>query len=223
MILRNKVLIASGLFISLLTVGCKHKPVVNGDPTVDDSCDPNLVYFTNTIQPLLLSNCGFSGCHDAITHQEGLNVTTYESLMNGDFVVPGDPGESELYDVIVDGEMPQSPYPHLSSEEAQLIYNWIQQGALNNTCAQCDTNSFAFQADIWPIINLSCVGCHSGSTPSGDVLLTNYTQIKAQVDLGAIPGVLYGDIYPLMPFGTGLNSCDKTKIIKWVNDGAQDN
>ena len=60
-------------------------PWVNPDP-----CDPDTVYFTNTIAPLLNAYCGSSDCHDNVNPEEDINVTSYSAIMNsdgGEFVV----------------------------------------------------------------------------------------------------------------------------------------
>ena len=36
------------------------------------TCSPDTVYFSQTILPLITSNCAMSGCHDAISHKEGV-------------------------------------------------------------------------------------------------------------------------------------------------------
>src|SRR5688500_13456166 len=88
-------------FSLILLQGCEHDPVVEpidpdpdpidttGNP-IDTSdiggtpCDPNLVYFDMVILPILKSNCAKSGCHDAITHQEGIILDSYENVMGSD-------------------------------------------------------------------------------------------------------------------------------------------
>ena len=38
--------------------------------------------FTRDILPVIISHCATTGCHDAITHKEGYNYTTYANIMN---------------------------------------------------------------------------------------------------------------------------------------------
>jgi len=216
------------LLALVMVSSCKHKRDYNGDLISENPCNPNTVYFQNTILPMLNSNCGFSGCHNAGTHAEGINVTNYQTIMNsgegGDFVVYGYPKQSSLYEVVSSGSMPPSPYPALSNSQVQAIYSWIDQGAFNNYCAQCDTNSYTFSGSVWPLINNNCTGCHQGATPNGGILLTNYTDVYTQVQNYEIPGVLNDPTnYPVMPPSGPLSSCQIQVIQKWINDGAPNN
>ena len=54
--------------------------------------------FSCDIFPVIVSHCATTGCHDAISHKEGYNYTTYANIMNS--VAPGNPGSSRLYRVI---------------------------------------------------------------------------------------------------------------------------
>ncbi|HYX07628.1 MAG TPA: hypothetical protein VE912_12940 [Bacteroidales bacterium] len=92
---------------------------------------------------------------------------------------------------------------------------------LNSTC---DTTNINFSSIIKPIIDNNCKTCHSGSVPSGNVRLENYTQVKAIADNGKLVGVINGSGgLPLMPPGAPLSSCQITSIEKWVTNGAPDN
>lgn len=223
----NKFTLSFFAFSIFLQFGCKHKRDYNGELITDNPCDSNTVYFQNTILPLLISNCGMIDCHDAISHKEGINVTSWIAIMNsnheGQFVDYGNPEGSLLFNIVADGEMPPAPYGPLSPSEVQLIYDWIEQGAFNNYCAECDSNQFAFNNDILPIITLKCSGCHNATTPNGGIQLTNYSNISFQANNGLLAAVMYGITNPIMPPSVGLPDCEKTKIIKWINDGAPNN
>ena len=52
-----------------------------GIPPPTSNCSPDSVYFVNEIMPIISSNCTMSGCHDNITHAEGVNLTTYTNIM----------------------------------------------------------------------------------------------------------------------------------------------
>lgn len=88
----------------------------------------------------------------------------------------------------------------------------------------CDTSaSFTFTADIAPILNSSCGAqssvCHSSSAASGGVVLDNYNSAKSAALSGSVKGSITGDIlYSPMPKpGFTLSSCDRNKIIRWIN------
>lgn len=93
-----------------------------GNPTPTSNCNPDSVYFVNNIMPLISSNCTMSGCHDNITHADGVNLTTYTKIMG--YVKPGDAANSKLYKVIIktNGDrMPPPPMPAMTT--AQKAFN----------------------------------------------------------------------------------------------------
>ncbi len=237
------------VFSIAFLASCEHKPILPGKPggttgTTGNGgnggnggtggngggggvkCSPDTVYFANEILPLIRSSCAQSGCHDAATRQDGVQLDNYANIINTGEVRAGRPGNSELYEMITENDpderMPPPPHNPLSQESINKIRIWIQQGARNNACnSGCDSTKFAWTADILPIIKTNCVACHS----SGTVLLNSH----AGVQTVALNGRLMGAIrhlqgYRPMPEGGGsLSSCDIEKIQKWVNNGAPNN
>jgi hypothetical protein len=183
--------------------------------------------FQRDILPVMISSCAISGCHDAITAEEDLVYTTYAGVMES--VKPFNPGSSDLYDKITETDlsdrMPPPPYEALTQSQIDSVFKWISYGALNEVCAaSCDTLSpVSFNGTVWPIIENSCRGCHSGASPGGGILLTNYSEVNAQVATGNIPGVLRGGSYILMPPAGGLSDCSIRMVELWVAAGAQNN
>lgn len=214
------------LFVVALS-SCKHEPPLDLDGTISQNCDPDTVYFGNTILPLLVSNCGMSGCHDEGSHREGIVLTDYYSIINSDVVKPGRPNQSDLVEVLTaSGEklMPPNPYSALTTAQINAIRTWIDQGAKFNTCIGCDTLNYKFAADIWPILNTNCYGCHNNNNPGGNIYIRNYDDVLLMVNDGSLIGSLTGNGYSLMPKNTnGLQPCKITQIQKWINDGAQNN
>ena len=92
--------------VSLLFIlSCKHPyGDLSGNvaPIGDTStpCDATKIYFQQQVLPILLSNCAMSGCHDDVTHKEGVVLTSYQKVMATSDVRPGSPGNSKLYKVI---------------------------------------------------------------------------------------------------------------------------
>ena len=216
-----------GLILMTL-VSCKHEPPPDLDGTWAENCDPDTVYFGNTILPLLVSNCGMSGCHDEGSHQEDIVLTDYYSIINSDVVKPGRPNQSDLIEVLTaSGEklMPPSPYSALTAFQINSIRTWIDQGAKFNNCVGCDTLNYTFNAFILPIIQTNCTGCHSGGSPSANLSLTNYSEIVISVNDGSFMHSLLGTGgFSVMPKNTGgLQSCKIIQIQKWINDGALNN
>lgn len=206
---------------SLLGTACKHYPEVV--PTTR-ACSPDTVYFQNQVLPILVSNCAMSGCHDANSHKEGVNLTSYAKVMSTGGVKAGNSGDSELYSQIVSGEMP--PSGNLSAAQMALIEKWISQGALNLACVDaCDTLNVTYTSTISSILQNNCNGCHSGASPSGNIDLSTYNGVKTV----ALNGRLYGSVsfttgYKAMPqSGNKLPDCQIIAIDKWIKAGAPQN
>jgi len=90
----------------------------------------------------------------------------------------------------------------------------------------CDTASVQYSATIVPIIQSGgCLGCHSGSTPSGNILLETYAQVKSLALNGRLIGAIsHSAGYSPMPQGGNkLSECNINRIRAWINEGAQEN
>jgi uncharacterized membrane protein len=91
------------------------------------------VSFTNDVLPIMKSRC--INCHGGQKTEEGLNLTSYEMLMagskNGPVIFPGDAANSLLGKSLIEREMPKRG-PKLKPDQAQIIIDWINQGALDN-------------------------------------------------------------------------------------------
>jgi hypothetical protein len=195
-------------------------------PPAVSNCSPDTVYFVNDVFPIISSNCTMSGCHDNISHAEGVNLTTYARIMQ--YVKAGNAANSKLYSVITrTGErMPPPPMPALTADQKSKIQKWINQGAKNNNCTgRCDTALFTFSGAIKPIMNDKCAGCHNPSNAGGNIDLTTYTGVKAV----AANGKLYGSVaqqpgYSPMPKnGIKLSDCEIRQVQKWINGGSLNN
>jgi mono/diheme cytochrome c family protein len=192
-------------------------------PSETSNCDSNIAYYKNDILPILSSSCSQSGCHDAASHKEGYDFTTYTSAKRA--------ANGELVEVIKkNGEerMPPAGYPQLSSAQIGLIEKWVAQGALNNACtadsSSCVTTGISFTGQVMPIITTNCIGCHSSGNASGGVSLSAYSDVK----IVAANGKLYnsvaknGQAHP-MPPSYKLTSCDISQIKAWVDAGYPNN
>jgi len=221
--------------ITAFFIGCKHDPVdpvVPVDPPIlSDNCDPDTVYFQNEVLPLLISSCGVAGCHDPGTASDGVVLTDYASVIASGKVRAGNPGDSDLIEVLNEDDpedrMPPSPRQPLSAEQIAKISKWISQGAKDNACesTSCDTVNVSFSAHIWPVVQNSCLGCHSGASPSGGISLTNHQQIASAATGGRLLGaVRWESGFSAMPQnGNKLSDCTITQIKKWIENGTPNN
>jgi len=218
---------------------CQHEPLedmTGGGTTPPDttgtgenSCDPDSVYFVNQIYPILQSNCAFSGCHGGGSAQDGVDLTSYESIIRTADVKAYDLRGSDLYEMITESDpdkrMPPPPNNPLSSEQIGLIANWINQGALNNQCESCDTTNVSFKVDIEPLIANTCQGCHSGTFPNAGVRLSSYEEIKTQAQSGSLLAVIRHEPgYVPMPYNQPqLSDCRIEQVRLWIEEGALNN
>jgi uncharacterized membrane protein len=225
---------------------CKHEPIIpdiiNNPPTVDSTCQDGMVYFENEIFPFIQNNCALSGCHDANTQSNGVDLSSYANIILTADVRPGKADKSDLYKVLDRGEMPPKGYPEVSDSMKLKIYDWINQGARNNKCVQkadttqnpnpnpnpnpiiCDTSNISFSNYVDSIIQSQCIGCHQPPSPSKSVLLDSHANVAIVATNGKLISVLtHASGYQLMPPGGALDSCTIEKIKSWVNAGAPNN
>jgi mono/diheme cytochrome c family protein len=114
--------------------------------------------------------------------------------------------------------MPPKPYSLLSKAVTDSIYKWIQRGAKNELCAAvCDTTgSISYTTHVQPIIATNCQSCHSGSSPSGGIKLTTYTEVYNAAKNGKlISAIKRLQGVSAMPPSTTLSTCDIRKIELW--------
>jgi uncharacterized membrane protein len=231
----RKILFSSALIILFTLLGvfsCTKDKTPRPAVTTTIPCDPNKVYFEKSVRPIINSNCAMSGCHDAATHQDGVNLSTYEGIRAQ--VSPGRPGDSEIMQVITetdeDKRMPPWPKDPLTQQQTDLIRKWIEQGADNAVCdegggpANCSPANVSFANEIQPILNTNCIGCHSGSTLSGGVNLSTHAGVQAVAQTGKLYNAVSqnGQATPMPPNGK-LAACDIQKIKVWVDEGFKNN
>ncbi|MGE3763951.1 MAG: hypothetical protein AB7L94_16930 [Kofleriaceae bacterium] len=101
-----------------------------------DDRPATLEYITAAI---LAPNCGNAQCHSSFRRVDDyafdtieetrITLTTYQGL-----VVPSEPNESVLYQVLVspggENQAPRMPYDQpIPNRDVELIYHWIDEGA----------------------------------------------------------------------------------------------
>lgn len=85
----------------------------------------------------------------------------------------------------------------------------------------CDTSSITYGLTIAPILNQQCNSCHSGAAPSGNVDLSNYTNVKLYAENGALYGAIsHNPNWSQMPQGGNkLDDCTLLKVKTWIDNG----
>jgi Planctomycete cytochrome C/Cytochrome C oxidase, cbb3-type, subunit III len=241
--MRNKYVFISILFFAtglIVLNACKHEfldpanggsstggGTGSGNPLPTSNCSPDSVYFVNQVMPIISSNCTMGGCHDNITHADGVNLTSYTKIMQ--YVVPGNAGNSKLYKSIIktNGDrMPPAPMSALTAAQKALIQKWINQGAKNNSCiGSCDTAIFTYSGAVKPIMDSKCSGCHNPGNLGGNIDVSTYTAIRVT----ALNGKLYGSVahqagYSPMPKNSAkLSDCEIRQVQKWIAAGSLNN
>lgn len=178
------------------------------EAAVDSLC------FQRDIFPIINSNCAMSKCHDAITHEEGYNLTTYAGIMKG--VKAGTPTSSKIYTEIRSNAMPQGR-PALPDSLKEKIRLWIAQGAKNSDCppASCDSVNVTYGTTIRAIIQDNCIGCHRSPSPEGGINLTDELYISENI-LKLECVVMHDAGCEPMPPNTKLDVCQLAKVRKWA-------
>jgi len=182
--------------------------------------------FSRDIQPVLISHCAMTSCHDVASHKEGYIFTTYSYTLNA--VSAGNPTSSKLYQVLKatgESHMPPTAKPQLTTAQIDSIKNWISYGALDQNCAVlCDTiNPVTFSGTLWPIMQSSCTGCHGATSPSGGISITGYSDVASLAVSGALMNSLKGNGVTKMPQGGSFTTCRIRQFEIWVNNGHLNN
>ena len=117
--------VMSVVLLSVVEMGC-------GSYTDDRPADWSVIAAT-IVEP----SCATVNCHSQITHQGGVDLhdreTGYYTLLNGFYVVPGDPGDSAVVSLMhAQGSTRMPPDVPLPEADIELIENWITSGAPNN-------------------------------------------------------------------------------------------
>lgn len=225
-------LLSSAIILIAAVSSCKHEiPLTEAQLQVTggtQTCSTDTVYFQNKVLPLLNSSCAMSGCHDAITHKEGVNLTTYAKIMSTSDVRAGNPAASSLYKVLNKSgseRMPPPPAAAFTQAQKDIVYKWILQGAKNNACNDCDTALFTYSGAIAPIMNTYCKGCHNPSSLGGGIDVSTYASVKTIAANGKLMGSINHTAgYIAMPQGSSkLSDCRIQQVQKWISGGALNN
>ena len=95
------------------------------------------------------------------------------------------------------------------------------------TPTTCDTVDMKYGADIVPILQSRCYGCHGGGSTlgSGGISLDSYNNLKIYADNGFLKGnITHAPGFVGMPFGQPkMDDCTINKILDWINRGTKNN
>lgn len=136
------------------------------------------VSFEREVLPLLERRC--NKCHHDDEQSGGLDLTRLETMLRGGdelgaAIVPGQPDESPLIQVLTgvrEPAMPENGDP-LPAAEIELLRRWIAEGAKDDsTVFPADDVAF-FEREIRPVLAERCFKCHAGDEPEHGLRLTS--------------------------------------------------
>lgn len=93
------------------------------------------VILSTDLIPLFTKNCSISGCHNTGGLKPDLTTDkVFSSLINGNYINPGTPVNSEIYLWLTGKRAATMPVGAANnpSNINQLVLAWIKQGAKNN-------------------------------------------------------------------------------------------
>ncbi|MEA3479646.1 MAG: hypothetical protein U9R60_15790 [Bacteroidota bacterium] len=112
------------LFTAFLMQSCEYEWIVPDDPEM-----PDVISYSNNIQPIFDRSCNTSGCHSSGGPSPNLSTeVSYNELLGDGYVNVDDPESSTLYTSVRFGSMKAYAQPG----DAAYILKWIEQGAQNN-------------------------------------------------------------------------------------------
>lgn len=216
----------SCILMAVLLSHCTYEQIT---PTDTGSQTSTGVCFETDILPIFQSNCTQSKCHNSRDRKEGYDLSNYNGIMRG--IVPGNYRKSEIYESLVEtGEdrMPPFPYDPLSKADIALVAKWIEEGAKNTvncgtTTTTCDLSAVTYSGTIAPLMAKYCNGCHSGTSPQGNIRTGTYTSLKALSSKPAFMGSMrhLGGFSPMPQNAAKLSTCQLDQIQKWLDLGAK--
>jgi len=125
-------LFIAGILLAALLVGCGSgsgaAPAAGGS-SGSTTGGASSVSFAKNVLPILNDRC--SSCHGGPTPRAGVDLSSYDSVMNSQVITPSDAQNSRLVIAVESGLMPRSGDP-LTADQIQTITNWVNAGAPNN-------------------------------------------------------------------------------------------
>lgn len=220
------------LAIIFFVDSCIHEPFIDpttlneGNPTTPGCITDGNVCFESSVLPIFQSSCAKGGCHDTQSKKEGYVLNSYATIIRKG-IVPGNANSSKIYNVLfASGEDLMPPGNPLTKAQKDSIRLWINQGAKNtvNCNCSCDPSKFTYAAIIQPLLANGCIGCHKAGSLGGNIDLSSYASVKAQVSNGKLEGsITHAAGFSAMPKGGKLPDCQIAQIKSWIASGAPNN
>ena len=99
-----------------------------------------------------------------------------------------------------------------------------EEGLYGKPGTGCDTTVTKFSTEVKPILQSSCLSCHSNSVAAGSgggIKLQDYADVKTYADNGKLIGTIsHASGFAAMPKGGGkLTDCNILIIQTWITRG----
>lgn len=221
------VLVGCCLFLSFkATNGIAYKTLSNGK-----ACDTSVVYYDQQIAPLLQANCVV--CHNPnqpAKKSHGIYLDTYDHIKATiEVKVKNGVAFNELEKVIVNNKMPPKDHQPLTIEQKKLLVKWVKQGMLHTSCEEklASVNSDmasdtpTYEAQIKPLLQNRCLGCHSGSNAPDGLDFTNTFTFMEHISNGRIVKAMqHAEGVKPMPSPTEkLSDAEIAMVQLWISSG----
>lgn len=90
------------------------------------------------------------------------------------------------------------------------------------TMESCTTDDpsaeVTYTGNVKAIIDGNCIGCHGGNTPSANMDLTTYANVRAIAETDTLVMRMNDQLMPMPPTGL-LPQADRSTIEDWVDGG----
>jgi mono/diheme cytochrome c family protein len=178
---------------------------------------------------ILQANC--TSCHTSTTGPSNVyDLTDVGHLVSSGLIVPGQPGQSQLYNAISTGAMP--PGGALPAADVTVIEEWIATngGAVTPTPTPSPPTTPPAVQDTFSnieatILKTNCTGCHSSSSAAAGYALDSYAGVMKAVNTSSpTSSLIYKETSKgAMPPSGSLSSAQISLILQWIQSGAPNN
>lgn len=97
---------------------------------------------------------------------------------------------------------------------------------LYGTSAPCSTATVTYSGNITNMLTANgCIGCHSGSSPSGNINLQGHANVKTWAANGKLFGAVNHSpgFSPMPKGGNKLSACAIQQLKAWIDAGMPNN
>ncbi len=224
-------IVSATMMLSLFQNCAQHDEVL-------DQASENLMMIERQALEVLRNNC--ASCHSP--HNLEMNpvgdILSPANLIFQGYIVPGEPQNSPLYLLAIDGIMPHDPGVRLSNFDLEILHDWIyalgmpdeedlEEGEGSGEAGPAPQPAAPTFVEVFSgVIQPRCVSCHGPAQASGNVRLDSHAEVIRYVSLNnpansQLYRVVNNNSMPFMR--APLSAAQKEMLLNWIRDGAPDN